>query len=55
MSITKDYFVSCSYDLYAGPNEVRDFIEQATPESPMQYLHGIGMMLPAFEQELEGL
>ena len=55
MSITKDYFVSCSYDLYAGPNEVRDFIEQATPESPMQYLHGIGMMLPAFEQKLEGL
>ncbi len=55
MSITKDFFVACSYELYAGPNEVRDFIEQATPESPMQYMHGIGMMLSAFEQKLDGL
>lgn len=55
MAITKDHFVACSYDLYAGRNEVRDLIEQATPESPMQYMHGIGMMIPAFESKLEGL
>lgn len=55
MSINKEHFVECSYDLYAGIGNERNMVEQATKESPMQYMHGIGMMIPAFEEKLNGL
>ncbi len=55
MAINKEHFVECCYDLYAGVGDERDMVEQATKESPMQYLHGVGMMIPAFEERLEGL
>lgn len=30
-------------------------MEETTPEQPLQYFHGMGMMLPKFEEQLEGL
>lgn len=55
MAIKDNHFVSCRYDLYAGSGDERNLVEQATAESPMQYMHGIGMMLPEFEKQLAEL
>ncbi len=55
MAIQNDHFVQCCYDLYAGYGEERNLVEQATPETPLQYQQGIGMMIPAFEAQLAGL
>lgn len=32
-----------------------ELMEETTPEQPLQYFHGMGMMLPKFEENLEGL
>ncbi len=55
MAIQNNHFIECCYDLFAGYGNERNLVEQATAETPLQYLHGIGMMIPAFEKELEGL
>lgn len=55
MAIQQDSFVACSYDLYAGEGTEKMLIEQATPEAPLQYIQGGGLMLPAFEENLQGL
>lgn len=54
MSISANKFVTCSYDLYVGGEE-KELMEQATAEHPLQYIHGMGMMLPEFEKNLFGL
>ncbi|MDY6148311.1 MAG: FKBP-type peptidyl-prolyl cis-trans isomerase [Porphyromonas sp.] len=55
MAIQQDSFVACSYDLYAGEGTEKMLIEQATLEAPLQYIQGGGLMLPAFEENLQGL
>lgn len=54
MSITKNHFVTCTYDLYVGSENERELIEQATAEAPLKYIHGMDTMLAAFEAQLEG-
>ncbi len=52
MKITEKKAVTISYTL---KNEGGQILDQATTERPLAYLHGVGMMLPAFETALEGM
>lgn len=54
--ITKHKVVKLTYDLYVAGEQAgsEELMERATKETPLVYCHGIGMMLPAFEQALEG-
>lgn len=54
MSISKQHFVTCTYDLYVGNDTERELVEQATQEAPLKYIQGTDTMLPAFEAQLEG-
>ena len=50
MKITKDMKVAVSYTL-----EVEGKIaDQSAPGSPLEYVHGAGMLIPGFEAALEG-
>lgn len=55
MSISANKYVVCSYELYVGGEEERTLMEEATAERPLEYIHGMGMMLPDFEKNLFGL
>lgn len=48
--------VKVQYDLYVEGEEAgkEELMERATAETPLVYCHGIGMMLPKFEESLEG-
>ena len=54
MKIEKFKVVSVTYDLRTDGFDGQ-IIESATQENPLQFIFGIGMMLPAFEANLEGL
>ncbi|MBR2400160.1 MAG: peptidylprolyl isomerase [Tidjanibacter sp.] len=51
MKIENQKFVAISYTLTVD-GQVAD---QATKEAPLQFVHGIGMLLPKFEEYLVGL
>lgn len=53
MRINKGALVKVHYKLYDA--EEKDLIEETTPDNPMAYIHGMGLMLPAFEAALTGL
>ena len=56
MKIEAKKVVMLEYDLYVdGENGQEELMEKATAETPLVYCHGEGMMLPAFEQQMEGL
>lgn len=55
MKIAANKYVSVSYDLNVGEGDERELMERATAEQPLEFVYGIGMMLPAFEKELNGL
>lgn len=55
MSISANKYVVCSYELYVGGENERTLMEEATAERPLEYIHGMGMMLPDFEKNLFGL
>ena len=47
--------VSATYELYInGENGAEELMEKATEEAPLVWCHGEGMMLPAFEAQMEG-
>lgn len=56
MKIGLNTVVSVTYDLYASnKNETaKNFIESADTENPLEFLFGIGGMIPAFEDNLQG-
>ena len=54
MAITKNKMVSLTYDLRVEGVE-GELIEQATAERPLTFVYGAGVMLPKFEELLEGL
>lgn len=54
MSISVNKMVTLSYILKAD-NKSGEIIEQTTVESPLQFVYGVGMMLPMFESNLSGL
>ncbi len=54
VEIGKYKMVTLTYDLRID-DENGEMIEQATVESPLQFLYGAGLMLPEFETHLAGL
>ena len=56
MKISENKLVILQYKLSvkAESGEL-ELMEETTPEQPLQYFHGMGMMLPKFEENLEGL
>ena len=56
MKISDEKMVSLTYDLEVV-NEAgeKELMERATKESPLNFLFGMGMMLDAFEKNVEGL
>lgn len=54
MNISENKMVTLSYTLRAEGKE-GEIIEQTTEESPLQFVYGIGMMLPKFESNIAGL
>lgn len=55
MAIAPNKFVRLSYELYVGSEDERELMEEATVERPLEFIYGMGMMLPKFEQEIFGL
>ncbi|SHE33347.1 FKBP-type peptidyl-prolyl cis-trans isomerase SlyD [Mariniphaga anaerophila] len=54
LEISKHSMVTLTYDLRID-DEQGEVIEQATEETPLQFLYGAGTMLPKFESHLAGL
>lgn len=57
MKITANKSVSAEYELFVeGDAEgTLELMEKATAEAPMNFVYGIGMMLPKFEENLFGM
>ena len=56
MKITNNAVVNAEYELYVdGDNGEPELMEKATAEQPLNFIYGVGMMLPKFEQNLDGL
>jgi FKBP-type peptidyl-prolyl cis-trans isomerase SlyD len=55
MKISEDKFVSLIYDLTVTENGEQELMERATKEHPLSFMYGMGMMLDAFERNIEGL
>lgn len=54
--IETNKIVKVSYSLYVDGEtpENEELMERATAEHPLVYIHGVGMMLPLFEENLAG-
>ncbi len=56
MTIDKNQVVTLHYTLNAEEKDgTKTFIEQTNAEQPFSFLYGLGMMLPKFEAELQGM
>lgn len=56
MKITNHAVVNAEYELYVdGENGEPELMERATREQPLNFIYGVGMMLPKFEAQLNGL
>ena len=55
MKISKNKFVSVTYDLNVGNDNERELMESATKEHPLQFIFDTGAMLPAFEENIKDL
>ncbi|MCC8145762.1 MAG: FKBP-type peptidyl-prolyl cis-trans isomerase [Bacteroidales bacterium] len=55
MKISEGKIVSLTYDLTVDEEGEKELMERATKENPLTFMFGMGMMLPAFEKNLEGL
>ena len=56
MKITNNAVVNAEYELYVdGENGELELMERATAEQPLNFIFGVGMMLPKFEQNLKNL
>ncbi len=56
MKITNNTTVNVEYELFVdGENGELELMERATTEHPLNFIFGVGMMLPNFEQNLHGL
>ncbi|MBR1928160.1 MAG: FKBP-type peptidyl-prolyl cis-trans isomerase [Paludibacteraceae bacterium] len=55
MMIKKNQIVKLVYDMYVSADEIgkETLLETTTGKHPLVYCHGVGMMLPAFEQALQ--
>ena len=56
MKISDEKIVSLSYDLtVTNENGEKELMERATEQHPLTFMFGMGMMLDAFEKNVEGL
>lgn len=55
MRISNNKYVEVSYDLNVGEGGEKELMERATEANPLKFIYGLGMMLPAFEEALNGL
>ena len=57
MKIAANKSVSAEYELYVDgeENEELELMEKATLEEPLNFIFGVGMMLPKFEENLFGM
>ena len=56
MKIEINKVVNAEYELYVdGENGELELMERATPEQPLNFIYGVGMMLPKFESNIAGL
>jgi FKBP-type peptidyl-prolyl cis-trans isomerase SlyD len=55
MKVSDEKMVSLTYDLTVGEEGERELMEKATRERPLTFMFGMGMMLDAFERNVEGL
>ena len=55
MKIQPNSVVALTYDLYTKENGEEVFVEKADEQNPLVFLYAVGMMLPKFEENLEGL
>ncbi len=56
MKITAQTVVDAEYELYVdGEKGELELMERATPEQPLNFIYGVGMMLPKFEEKLANL
>lgn len=56
MKIENNHAVTVIYKLHTiEANGEKVFVEETNSENPLTYLHGVGMMIPKFEEELSGL
>lgn len=53
MRVNKGLLLKVQYKLYDAGE--KDLLEETTPDNPLVFIHGMGMMLPAFEAALAGL
>ena len=55
MKIAKELMVSVAYKMYITADDgTEELWEEATEKRPLIYCHGVGTMLPKFEEALEG-
>lgn len=54
--VEQNKVVTLTYDLYVAGEKpgTEELMERATKEAPLVYCHGLGMMLPKFEEALAG-
>ncbi len=56
MKISENKLVTLQYRLSVKTeNGELEVMEETTEQEPLKYFHGLGMMLPKFEEHLEGL
>lgn len=56
MAVENNNVVTLNYVLHTiEDNGEKTFVEQTTSENPLTFLHGVGMMLPKFEEHVAGL
>jgi FKBP-type peptidyl-prolyl cis-trans isomerase SlyD len=53
VTVSKDSMVTLTYDLRLD-GKAGEVFESATEENPLIFLHGAGLMIPAFEEQLVG-
>lgn len=55
MTIAPNQVVTLTYKLHTVENGEKTFVEEADKNNPLDFLYGVGMMLPKFEENISGL
>src|SRR5690606_41809609 len=55
MTIVPNSVVTLTYKLHTVENGTKTFVEEAGKDNPLDFLYGVGMMLPKFEENIAGL
>src|SRR5690606_22747641 len=55
MTIVPNSVVTLTYKLHTVDNGEKTFVEEAGRDNPLDFLFGVGMMLPKFEENIAGL